>query len=202
MCIRDSTEVDAELAELLSTPPAEAMTWRQQALVVMQALALIIFQLSAVLAITSLSRMGRPVPAPAVSGGPTSSGDRLPEDTAGPGEDVAVPSTPSPEAVTFNLEPRLAKPSMSETNDESELSKGHFEYADIVALREALEQLLEERGTTQAAFCRDHGVSPRDLSLLRRHEARSAAGERTISITALERLASIIDAQPMSRAAT
>lgn len=196
------TEVDAELAELLSTPPAEAMTWRQQALVVMQALALIIFQLSAVLAITSLSRMGRPVPAPAVSGGPTSSGDRLPEDTAGLGEDVAVPSTPSAEAVTFNLEPRLAKPSMSETNDESELSKGHFEYADIVALRQALEQLLEERGTTQAAFCRDHGVSPRDLSLLRRHEARSAAGERTISITALERLASIIDAQPMSRAAT
>lgn len=194
------TEVDAELAELISTAPAEAMTWRQQALVVMQALALIIFQLSAVLAITSLSRMGRP--APAVSGGPISSGERLPEDSADLGEDVAVPSAPSPEGMSCNLEPRLGKPGMNETNDESELGKGRFEYANIVALRESLEQLLQERGTTQAAFCRDHGVSPRDLSLLRRHEARSATGERTISITALERLASIIDAQPIGRAAT
>ncbi|MGK0547760.1 helix-turn-helix domain-containing protein [Halomonas cupida] len=196
------TVVDSELAELMATPPAESMTWRQQALVAMQALALIIFQLSAVLAITSLSRMGRPTPAPTVSGGPISSGDRLLEDCADIGEGVAEPCATSPEDISCNLESRLGKPGMNETNDESELGKGHFEYANILALRESLEQLLQERGITQAAFCRDHGVSPRDLSLLRRHEARSAKGERTISITALERLATIIDAQSMSRAAT
>lgn len=102
------TEVDAELAELISTPPAEAMTWRQQALVVMQALALIIFQLSAVLAITSLSRMGRS--APAVIGGPISSGERLPEDSAGLGEDVAVPSTPPPRTCPATSSPGWESP--------------------------------------------------------------------------------------------
>ena len=195
-------EVDSQLATLVAAPPAVASSWRQQALIAMQAVALLIFQLAAVLAITSLSRQRQQVVAEGVTPRPTSSCDRLREEPHDIEQDVSVVLTAHTEAVTCNLEPELGAPSMSEVNDDSELGKGGFVHADIVELREALEQLLEDRGMTQAAFCRDHGFSPRDLSLLRRHEARCAAGERTISFTALDRLAEILRHQPAHCAAT
>jgi hypothetical protein len=179
-----------------------ASSWRQQALIGMQAVALLIFQLAAVLAITSLSRQRQQAIAEGVISRPTSSCDGLREEPHDIGKNLAVASAPHTEAVTCNLEPELGAPSMSEVNDDSELGKGGFVYADIVELRDAHEQLLEDRGMTQAAFCRDHDFSPRDLSLLRRHEARCAAGERTISVTALDWLAEILRYQPVSCAAT
>ncbi len=194
-------EVDSQLATLVAAPPAEACTWRQQALIGMQAVALLIFQLAAVLAITSLSKLRQHAFAKGVTPRPTSSCDRLREETPGIGQNLVVAGALNAESATCNLEPELGLPSMGEANNDSELGKGGFAYADIVVLRDAREQLLEDREMTQAAFCRDHDFSPRDLSLLRRHEARCAAGARTISITALDRLAEILRHHPTSCAA-
>lgn len=195
-------EVDSQLATLVAAPPAVTSNWRQQAVIGMQAVALLIFQLAAVLAITTLSSRRQQVIAEGVTACPTSTCGSLREGPPNSGQNLAVGGAVPTEAITCNHEPELGTPSMSEANDDSELGKGGFAYADIVELRDALEQLLEDREMTQAAFCRDHEFSPRDLSLLRRHEARCAAGERTISVTALDRLAEILWPQSSSRAAT
>lgn len=117
-------EVYSQLATLVAAPPAVASSWRQQALIGMQAVALLIFQLAAVLAITSLSRQRQQVVAEGVTPHPTYSCDRLRGEPHDIGQDVAVASTPHTEAVTCNLEPELGAPSMSEVNDDSELGKG------------------------------------------------------------------------------
>lgn len=195
-------EVDSQLATLVAAPPAVTSNWRQQAVIGMQAVALLIFQLAAVLAITTLSSQRQQVIAEGVTPCPTSTCGSLREGPPETGQNLAVAGAAPTKAVTCNHEPELGTPSMSEANDDSELGKGGFAYADIVELRDTLEQLLENREMTQAAFCRNHEFSPRDLSLLRRHEARCAAGERTISVTALDRLAEILWPQPSSRAAT
>jgi len=195
-------EVDTQLATLVAAPPAVTSNWRQQAVIGMQAVALLIFQLAAVLAITTLSSQRQQVIAAGVTPCPTSTCGSLRGGPLETGQNLAVAGAVNTEAVTCNHEPELGTPSMSEANDDSELGKGGFAYADIVELRDALEQLLGDREMTQAAFCRDHEFSPRDLSLLRRHEARCAAGGRTISVTALDRLAEILRPQPSSCAAT
>lgn len=195
-------EVDSQLATLVAAPPAVTSNWRQQAVIGMQAVALLIFQLAAVLAITTLSSRRQQVIAEGVTPCPISTCGSLREGPPETGQNLAVAGAVPTKAVTCNHEPELGTPSMSEANDDSELGKGGFAYADIVELRDALEQLLENREMTQAAFCRNHEFSPRDLSLLRRHEARCAAGERTISVTALDRLAEILWPEPSSRAAT
>lgn len=199
-------EVDHELAGLVAQPSAQALSWRQQALVVMQALALVIFQLAVVLAVTSLARQRQLVPADlgSVSASPTPTSRQVcvaPQDM---GMGGAMASPLATDEAPCNLDAELGAPSMSEMNDEDELAmaKGHFTYADIVELRDALNQLLEEREITQAAFCRGHGISPRDLSLLQRHEERCSAGERTISATALERLARTLRDTAAGRVAT
>ena len=195
-------EVDSQLATLVAAPPAVTSNWRQQAVVGMQTVALLIFQLAAVLAITTLSNQRQQAITEGVTPPPTSPCDRLRKEPPDIGQNLVVAGALHTETGTCNLEPELGVPSMSEANNDSELGKGEFTYADIVVLRNALDQLLEDREITQASFCRAHGFSPRDLSLLRRHEARCEAGERTISITALDRLAEILRHQTASCAAT
>lgn len=195
--------VEQRLSELVGQAPETGLLWREKAVIAMQATALVLFQITAILAITTIARRRREQPAPDPAPVPLSADaapDRAlahdrqapepaPEPTRPPArEEVApAPTVPEPEPSA----PTEATPDPEEADDP--YAKGRFSGADIRRLRERLDGHLEATGRSQAAVARDTGLSPRDLSFLRRHEERVEAGERTISEEALERLASVIE---------
>ena len=189
----------------------------------MQVLALMIFQITAVLAITTLSRRMREA-------------TRTPsEDAAAPPQSVELPpaarreSTPStdapretPQSEITEPQPEPAAPSaalsieailppervdlpepttLPEARHDPEAAesaaldpyaKGRFGLGDIQRIRAELDAYLAREDMSQGAFCRKYAVTPRNLSFLRRHEARTDEGERTISEAALEELEAIL----------
>jgi len=173
-------EVNTSLVDLLAEPPAGGLAWRQQAVILMQATALVLFQVTAILAITTLSRQAdgaarRPARTVAVEAHAEPSQDgAAPE----PGENTMAVSEPPSQG----LEP--------ETDDP--YRKGAFSGEAIRALCEALDRHLADEGISQAEFARRHRVAPRDLSFLRNHENRARQGKRTVSTEALHRLRDIL----------
>lgn len=209
-------DVDSELAELLAQPPQKPLAWRDQAVIVMQVLVLLLFQVSAVLAIRTLSRRSHEAAAKVPDEGSAASKDKSGLKAANAEQSLRPPAaqlskeTPAParrqEPVVVSAPVRdvMTTPPLPQTTetkldaDEAEadypMGKGCYSLEDIQRIREELDRHLARVNLSQSAFCREHDYPGRDLSLLRRHEERVENGERTISETSLKRLESILRA--------
>lgn len=194
--------IDEELAELLAQPPRKRLAWRDQAIIVMQILALVLFQVCAVLIIRALARRtygtAAPIPSPArKSCRPTVA---MQDQIQGPRPAQTTireyPTTPQEVTVSdsrVNMDIGMPAEAGAANGDEAcPMGKGRYRLEDIQRIRAALDQYLASRNMSQSAFCREHDYAGRDLSLLRRHEERVEKGERTISESSLERLEAIL----------
>lgn len=151
-----------EMAELTTATAAapQRLEWQRQAVIVMQATALVLIQVANVLAITTLSaarrqQLGKVSPPVSVAR----------ERPAGEGRRRRSQSGSAPSAQT---------------------SKNNTHAAPGVET--ALRQHLEETGLTARAFAQQHGFTPRDVSLVLHDSENAAKGRRRAPRKMVDRL--------------
>lgn len=157
-------EIGQTLASLKQTVDSSKTTWQKQVVIVMQLAALVLFQITSVFAITTLSNRN---------------------DTSTPKseeKELNTESSPLPEEL-----PVLAN-SSNVTTLSPNLSRGEFSYTEIVELRSELLENLELQDKTQAQFAEFADVSPRDIVFLKQHERLVREGKRTISAQSLGKI--------------
>ena len=152
------SEARQELATLLATPAQSALDWSQQGAVLMQATTLVLFQLTAILIITSLSKI---------------SNQRKYGNTY-----VEI------------QEATHSTPSTNTAGDETQHLRR--ETMDIARLTEQLDEHLSRQKLTAKEFSARHKLNPRDVSLIRNHSRRAAAGKQVAPPGAVRRVAEIL----------
>lgn len=147
-----------ELRGLLATPAQSALDWSQQGAVLMQATTLVLFQLTAILIITSLSKI---------------SNQRKYGNTYVEIQEAAH-----------------GAPSTNTAGDETQHLRR--ETMDIAKLTEQLDEHLSRQKLTAKEFSARHKLNPRDVSLIRNHSRRAAAGKQVAPPGAVRRVAEIL----------
>lgn len=156
-----------ELAELIATTAAspQRLEWQRQAVIVMQAAALVLIQVANVLAVTTLStalrQLGKVSPSVSITR----------ERPAGEGK--------------RRRSRRPARAPMLATRDGIEA---------MPEVETALRQHLEETGLTARAFAQQHGFSPRDMSLVLHDSENVTRGRRRAPRKVMGRLQELLAA--------
>lgn len=143
------------MRSLQAAPVQSALDWSQHSVVLMQGAALVLFQVTAVLIITSLSSVSK------------NSSERKQQSP------VCTPVETESETL--------------ETKQETSSNP------DVAQLSERLEEHLARRKLTAKEFSTRHKLNPRDVSLLRNHSRRAAAGKQIAPPGAVRRVAEILE---------
>ncbi len=152
-----------QLRELL-TRSAETLPWQQVAVIVLQAVALVLIQISNVLAITALSRLWM--------------------ETANTTAWKRTRKTP-PEnrPKTDNRSAGTRKRGQTEEATEE---------PPVTHIQSALRSLLEANGLSARAFAKQNGFSPRDLSLVLHDQENRKAGKRRAPRKVFDQLSALL----------
>jgi len=152
-------EAHKTLKSLLATPRQAAMDWSQQGAILMQGVALVLFQVTAILVITSLSR---------------NFNQQNPGNTH-----------------VETLEATHAVSSTSTDGDETQHLRR--DTMDVAILATRLGEYLSRKNLTAKEFSTQHMLNPRDISLIRNHVRRKAAGKQVAPPGAIRKIAKILE---------
>ncbi len=191
------------LRTALAVGEQATLSWLRQAVIVMQAIALVLFQFTSVLAVTSISRhrraMREPFPLPQDSAvvsvrmpAPASDGEWETGATGGSfGNDRLSDRFPDGTAGAMSCSMRGAKQLPVGT------ARGAMETAGsqvqltvelIEQIAEAFTDYLDQHKLSQNTFATEYNYNRRDLSLLKNHRANMRDGRRTASEATIRRL--------------
>lgn len=202
----------SELAIANAVKPADVGNWRNHWIIIMQALALILFQFSAIISITTISKnnkkernahMGnnhsmtmpqnnkKENKLQAIDKHRETQGNRLgktepTQETNG--NNISRMETPIATKVPMENEGFPVEEAFQEQSGQV----GKFSFEEVLSIENHLAQTIKRIGGSRSAFGKKHNLSARDLSFLRNHETRAKTGERTISEEALSKIVDVL----------
>lgn len=148
--------------------------WERLALVAMQLIALILFQVANILTIRTISHHFR-------------STETNPPQFPWEGKNVSergFPLFPDDESLMEIKGDESARAAIKNTGGVS-----NFDDQRVAQLQLTIKARLDSKKISQAAFCRQHGIRPRDLSLLFNYFRLKAEGKRKVPKTLIDQLA-------------
>jgi len=216
-------EIGKELAQLKQTTPGSEGTLRSQGIIIMQVAALFLFQITAVLAITTISRKENAATEGNEPEADASDPDSVPyEDNSlirvhadslpehHPQDEISTlmecnqsPPAADPQSSqenhALNVTPLIPVPQESpiqgnEGDENRRLDRGKFSYRVILGIRDEMLQHLAYTKKTQSEFAEQARVSPRDIVFLKKHEILAQEGKRTISEESLTKIQNTLPA--------
>lgn len=161
-------EIDKQIASLMINKPNEEKMYVNW-VIIMEVAGLVIFQTVAVLAILTLSKLQN------TTNKNSNIANQKPAKT---NEPIELERTNSTEALTDN-----------EASNTQDLQ----EEPDPLVVLNNVESFLKQSGKNYREFSEYAGVSTKELSFLRNHKKRLTAGERTVSLRALEQIQKILN---------
>jgi hypothetical protein len=172
----------AALTASNGTPPPR-LEWQRRAIICMQALALVLIQVSNVLAITTISRAADEQRSARAREG--SRGVGALKDLTAPAQTRKAAREISTPAVSRETGQGWKAPRKVSTRGRP---KGATDGHEVAGLQKALRAHLTEKQLTARAFAQRHGFSPRDLSLLLNDQENRLAGKRRAPQKVISRL--------------
>ncbi len=182
------------LDELLATPnnSATVLTWQRKAVIVMQAVALILFQFGVVRAIRTLSR--RHYKSKTSSGQAETEAETV--ERAAPRQSVAsmpMPMIPgiSKAIPTVEVVETKETPPQEAASPAIEGDEGPIPTEVVEAIANQLVSHLASNGLSARQFADEHGFNQRDLSLIRNHRRNLEEQKRTATDSTIRRLGEV-----------
>lgn len=200
-------EIDNEITEV-KLSNREKASWFFDWVILMEVVSLVLFQVVAVLSITSISKKLSEVDGDTneifsegnsekIFNGKGVVNTEAPESEEGKAKEKLVENEgkasgkPLLVAVQSHIEEEKPLEDMFPLESDKESDKESIE--PLVVLEE-LNEYMRDKGLNFSAFSSLSGVSSKELSFLRNHSKRLETGERTVSIPALEKINAVIKA--------